>query len=204
MSSNHNDLTLYIMKLLIINIGMFLSTNVFCADNDYDIEIVIFEDVRSKYSDSESWPLIPEEYVATDKNASGSRVMQSDKRIKILQDESLRLSSEIRRIEESNEYKVLIHTAWRQPGLDKPSSFPVHIATNKQADNDTISYIEGDVTLVMSRYLHVSGNLMLYKESNGGYVPYPISFDRRMRSREKHYIDHPMVGILVLVTPVNR
>ncbi|MDH3450858.1 MAG: peptidoglycan binding protein CsiV, partial [Gammaproteobacteria bacterium] len=31
---------------------------------------------------------------------------------------------------------------------------------------------------------------------------YPVRYHRRMRSSELHYIDHPLVGILILVTPV--
>jgi len=31
---------------------------------------------------------------------------------------------------------------------------------------------------------------------------YPIEFRRRMRSKELHYIDHPLVGILVQINPV--
>ena len=30
---------------------------------------------------------------------------------------------------------------------------------------------------------------------------YPVQTHRRMRSKEIHYIDHPLIGILVLATP---
>lgn len=33
---------------------------------------------------------------------------------------------------------------------------------------------------------------------------YPIVSHRRMRSKELHYIDHPLVGILVQINPVKK
>jgi hypothetical protein len=35
-----------------------------------------------------------------------------------------------------------------------------------------------------------------------GYQTFPMHVHRRMRSKELHYIDHPLVGILVEITPV--
>ena len=36
------------------------------------------------------------------------------------------------------------------------------------------------------------------------YNVYPINFHRRMRSKELHYLDHPIVGILVKALPVEK
>lgn len=174
------------------------------ADPDYEIEIVILEDISGKYSKSENWPIIPEEVATENTKQTRSKSAESEKRIKILSSDSFKLDDEIKRIEESNEYRVLLHTAWRQSGLDKPAAFPVRLATKNQPDNEEKSYIEGDVTLVLSRYLHISGDLTFYRSEKGGFVPYPVKFDRRMRSRETHYIDHPMVSVLVLTTPISR
>lgn len=67
--------------------------------------------------------------------------------------------------------------------------------------------INGYVRLVMSRYLHFEVNLNYHKalqtiDSNdaSAYV-LPVVAERRMRSREIHYIDHPLVGIIVHATP---
>ena len=80
----------------------------------------------------------------------------------------------------------------------------------------------------MSRYLHVLSSLVLYKpqevaasqmqteefgepqiehassmpiEASIEIVQYPLLFERRMRSKEIHYIDHPMGGMIVLAIP---
>lgn len=69
------------------------------------------------------------------------------------------------------------------------------------------SSISGQVRLVMSRYLHFQVNLNYSKalqtddlgEINDNV--YPVVAERRMRSQEIHYIDHPLVGIIVHTTP---
>jgi len=76
---------------------------------------------------------------------------------------------------------------------------------------DVTEYIGGEIKLVMSRYLHISSKLILHKfnqqmaESNTSLEPservYKINLDRRMKSKEINFIDHPLVGILVIATP---
>lgn len=68
------------------------------------------------------------------------------------------------------------------------------------------TWISGQVTLIMSRYLHFNVDLHYFKpqtSENGGreYVSYPVFSERRMKSKEVHYIDHPLVGVIVLATP---
>ncbi len=87
----------------------------------------------------------------------------------------------------------------------------------------TKPYITGNVKLIMSRYLHFNINLQYVKpqaininqhenfnvitEENNSLstddlsLKIPIVNERRMRSREVHYIDHPLVGVIVLATP---
>jgi len=79
---------------------------------------------------------------------------------------------------------------------------------NNPMDNITIdvpTYIQGRVKLIMSRYLHFEVNLNYFKMNNDveepGYRSFPVVSERRMRSREIHYIDHPMVGIIVYALP---
>ncbi len=88
----------------------------------------------------------------------------------------------------------------------------------------TESFITGYVKLIMSRYLHFNIDLEYVKpqsieiDQNENSDPViaenesfsnledlslkiPIVNERRMRSREVHYIDHPLVGVIVLATP---
>ncbi len=65
--------------------------------------------------------------------------------------------------------------------------------------------LDGTITVSLSRFLHVYTDLALTKTglSNTGYdlQSFIVQSHRRMRSRKLHYIDHPKIGILVLITP---
>ena len=72
--------------------------------------------------------------------------------------------------------------------------------------SQALSYpLDGTVTVALGRYLHVYSNLALTKNtanSNGAALQtFFINSHRRMRSRKLHYIDHPKIGMLVLITP---
>ena len=83
-------------------------------------------------------------------------------------------------------------------------------------DNKEIkSNLKGTLKLILGRYLHIHTDL-LYQRLNKNYSSsspilhgnrfneFEIKSHRRMRSKELHYIDHPLVGILVIVTPIKQ
>ena len=58
------------------------------------------------------------------------------------------------------------------------------------------------IRLHRSRYLHVEPDLWFMSNAADGQ-PYwvRINQNRRMRSEELHYLDHPLFGLLVRLTP---
>jgi hypothetical protein len=89
------------------------------------------------------------------------------------------------------------------------SSHPAPAVTNKPLSSN----VQGTIKLILGRYLHIHTDL-LYSRLNSEYQPaspalnskqfdkFKIKSQRRMRSNELHYIDHPLLGILVLVSPI--
>ncbi|MFM1891281.1 MAG: hypothetical protein RLZ44_358 [Pseudomonadota bacterium] len=77
-------------------------------------------------------------------------------------------------------YPTLYHLAWRQAPGNRASNWYRFDAAGA----------EGLVRLRRGRYLHIDIDLVL---ANGVHV----TTQRRMRSNEIHYLDHPRVGILV-------
>ena len=75
------------------------------------------------------------------------------------------------------------------------------------------SNIQGTLKLILGRYLHIHTDL-LYQRPKKNYNPsspilqgnmfdeFEIKAQRRMRSNELHYIDHPLLGTLIIVTPI--
>ena len=113
-----------------------------------------------------------------------------------------------------------------EAGRDYTQSFPRH-EVQIQEFGDTIQTpsvndqqvreLEGTLKVAVSRYLHVYTDLVYRlprkvsaqdeQRSTSGdtvLVDYPIRSHRRMRSKELHYIDHPLVGILVEARPIEN
>ena len=92
------------------------------------------------------------------------------------------------------------------------------------------AYVGGTLKLHLARYLHVDADFVYYRPvsadlaaalrtetvvgagqgaATGGAEAEPVRIpsvfrltqSRRMRSRELHYLDHPMFGVIVQVTP---
>lgn len=141
------------------------------------------------------------------------------------------LSSEYKRINGSSEYNVLFYSAWRQTGLDENSAFEIDInelvnAHTSKSDNT----VSGNFKVVLARYLHfyadldyqrqddrtnintetidtTSDSTTLAKETSDSQISnqtYPMQIHRRMRSKELHYIDHPLVGLLIQINPAEK
>ena len=76
--------------------------------------------------------------------------------------------------------------------------------------------LDGTLNIVIGRYIHLYTDLVYrLPRSNPTelqdalnrdqiLVDYAIKSHRRMRSRELHYIDHPLVGILIEATPIEE
>lgn len=146
--------------------------------------------------------------------------------------EALRLGNKAAALNKSGRYKVLKHIAWLQPGLAKEEAIPVRIHAGKnyssefkersfaQSDfsdrklrtNQPANELDGTIKVILGRYLHVYTDLAYRR-------PYTVSADalgrdrvladfaikthRKMRSSELHYIDHPLLGILVEIRPAD-
>lgn len=138
-------------------------------------------------------------------------------------------------------HKIMMHLAWRQP-LDenttgpavhihnniKESAIPVSIdpsaspVLNALPDLTTVqpgkaatreNFVDGTVTLTLSRYLHVKTHMIYFNpevdlgrqiaahEANTPVVErFLLKESRRVKRKEVHYLDHPYFGIIVQVT----
>lgn len=212
------------MKFVSTLILMCLSTLVFASDVGYEVEVIIFEDRSGLYENSELWPMpdISEEVnttttllsEATDANGSDIKKPANstvEDLFQLIQKQNYRLTEYVKKLSNIPDYNVLVHKAWNQPGLDQEHAVPFKIDSRKETQlsqddteqfaTDNMTYIDGTVTLIMSRYLHFNTQLVLHKAINDETREYTVVSDRRMRSRELHYIDNPHLGVIVLATP---
>ena len=257
----------------------------------YEVEVVIFRHLRPLLA-SEQWPAqitAPALEGALDLSA-GQQPRPDD----VAPIEPRRLAGQVAKLAKMSNFKLLLHTAWRQPGfendaaiairlhagpLDAPlrqhrpapvpqAMLPVGTALQSEeerpfsqgwslpgrsgasspgdaqttgSDVDSASALvthtlDGTLTLIRSRFLHVYTDLVYTVASDfaptsirrqqaaaamdtlfdpaaasGALQPssqdlpmqsYPLRYHRRMRSKEVHYLDHPLLGVLILATPV--
>jgi len=166
----------------------------------YDVEIIIFR--HKVMSDAgEQWTTP----AAGDLQPTGV----------FSQDEFTELARSLYRLDDirgglrnSSGYSVLLQRAWRQVGYDAAHAiaYPIHTLADNGRDR-----IEGSVTLVRERYLHLDVDLLLvpagstapaqYSDGPGSKPAFRLREKRRMRSRELHYFDHPRFGMIAMVTP---
>ena len=222
----------------------------------YDIEIIIFESLDEASKISESWRNevsmeVPPLAVELGEPYPGPIPKEYDPKLsfKLLASNQLQLLEEAKLLTASKNYRILLHTAWRQPGMDSNTALPVHInqsfletsaaaATPNGAmsplgaptssvaasgEIQTRSILNGYIKIILSRYLHADINLMyttkiplattmvapVAQTDTQEMKPIPatqptvylLSQTRKMRSKELHYIDHPVLGVVILATP---
>ena len=195
---------------------------------EYDVDVIIFEDANARYINSEDWALDaivtePE----TDKPAKNQNKL-SVRKINATAYKDIKpkiLNTQYKRINYSKEYNVLFYGSWRQTGLEEKKAFEINIEELKNRHKaSSKDAIKGNFKLVLARYLHIYSEMEYQRDVDNTSAEkiitntesteqaieniaienttYPIKIHRRMRSKELHYIDHPLVGMLIQIDPV--
>lgn len=190
----------------------------------YDVEVIVFEQQEARGRDAERWDSVAHlpaaEQVAPLLPASDERIPFSQ-----LPSSALRLQTVYQQLERAAQYKPLLHIGWRQQGLSRQEAPAVPIPRDwdrghGNADSEHehavleethIPPLFGYVRLYRERFLHVAVDLRYQRTTENVEQQYPylegrepvfvMRQQRRMRSGELHYLDHPVLGVLVLVTP---
>ena len=166
---------------------------------EYDVEVILFEDAHARYKNSESWNFV---------NSSDGRLSNRKSNVASYQNINPQiLRKEYNRLNSSSEYSILFYGAWRQTGLEDSKSFEINIEDLKNRHKVTSqNSLSGSFKLVLSRYLHIYNTLRYQRQAmtaeTTNVETYPLNSHRRMRSKTLHYIDHPLVGMLIQINPV--
>ena len=106
-------------------------------------------------------------------------------------------------LEQNGQYRVLTHLHWVQTVDAKSVAKAVRVASINPDE------LEGSIRFYMSRHLHLDVNL-LFRETlaTAGTDPrtevYRLNEQRKLKSQETHYFDHPRFGVLARVMPVEK
>lgn len=210
-------------KLLFITLFQIVSSALYAAETGYQVELIIFEDSTARYLNSEDWSYNDMLNNKQDLQEKKPQV-KADPEYKELNWDEAKLATKLEKLKNNSNYKILLTKRWKQTGLDRKQAFNIAIdtriknsiktaeETNTELDispeeNPAIEpYATGNVKLIMSRYLHFNVDLQYIRpqQTETGDIKlntFPVVNERRMRSKEIHYIDHPLVGVIVLATP---
>lgn len=118
------------------------------------------------------------------------------------------------RLEKSGQYRILHHAAWQQPASHPDETYPVRLTNGKafsEASPDAPA-LDGSLRLSKEQFLQIDLNLLYHypaaaldpdgesAESDGLL----LQVNRKLRSGDLNYLDHPRVGVLAQVTPVEE
>ena len=95
-------------------------------------------------------------------------------------------------------YEIIAAGNWHQPLPAREAPQPLVVQVGAM-DDSRRHPLEGLVSVTLGRFVHLR-ILFEYRLADGGIAL--ISEQRRMRSDEPHYLDHPAIGILARVDPV--
>ncbi len=168
----------------------------------YDVELVIFRNLASNAS-AEDWSQesgLTQNSPATDDEEPASAAIvtppvTATESFPALSAGKLKLTAIADSLKRSRGYQPLAHFGWTQPGFPRTEAHYMSIDGLVGA----ASGLTGRVAVSRGRYLHLTLDLVL--QPSGSSERYVLRQTRRMRSNERHYIDHPKLGVIAVITP---
>jgi len=111
----------------------------------YDVEVIIFKNIKAPKSREF---ILPVSSPSKDENildlSSVNSVSAASKLgYVILPDQQFRLTDVFNNMVESSRYEVLLHTAWRQPGLEREQALPIWIRGGRVYGSEYTSIDDG-------------------------------------------------------------
>lgn len=179
--------------IAIVCLSLLCSSPVFAAatrgpaTNNYEIEVLIFEVKQPELEGSEVW------------TRDGTRPIDTSGAIPAgAAPVATELSATAAALRGDGRYRVLLHKRWAQNAEAKSSARPVLLSSGDKE-------LDGTLKFYLSRFLHVELALAfqpaLTQASTEGTSQYQINEQRRIKTQELHYFDHPKFGALVRISP---
>lgn len=120
------------------------------------------------------------------------------------------------RLNQRRDFRVLGYQVWRQRLKSDARPLVFHVEAGDVYG--TQAELEGTISISLKHYLHVDADLWWADYGDGAppgqAVPEGttqggsmrvahLKEDRRMRSAQTHYLDHPLIGALIRITPAS-
>jgi hypothetical protein len=171
----------------------------------YDVELIVFRTLATKAT-PEEWRL---EAGSSEQPAATAEADSTEEErvaapapsapltaFPALPQAKFKLSAIADTLRRSRNYQPLAHFGWTQPGFPRGDARYLSIGELVPAS----SGLAGQIALSRGRYLHLTLDLTFDSPEEGGQRMV-MRQTRRMRSNERHYIDHPKFGVIAVITP---
>ena len=200
---SHYNASQFIITLCLL----LASINAF-AEQWYHVELIVFEQLDTVTD--EQWPQMN---VISDPvtQADNTSLLPGMASSLIQPAENETLSGAASQLNQSASYQVHYYKSWQQPVMQKGQERAINI----HSDNDVI---DGTIRLYKATYLHAKLDLwlkqsMVQNNSWSDASPEGINISelprnpnlkesRRIRTKKVYYFDHPKMGALVKLTPI--
>lgn len=185
----------------------------------FTVEIIVFDELQNRSLHDEVWPADPGapslqgaiELAHSHEGDSGG----TPHAFRLVDRSELSLGVVWNKLRGSARYRPFLHAGWRLPGLPSSAARPAHVSAHLvdgRSDAAQVAErpaVHGTVTVSLGRYLEVAVDLLYHRpQSDEAALPpvapsrFRLVAERRMRSGELHYIDHPLFGMLMQITPL--
>lgn len=186
------------------------------AANDlYKVELIVFENLDPAAQQAEHWPAHPGMPALDNALELATQPAASEKSPwRVLKPAELAMGGVYQRLRGSPRYRPILHTGWVQALDNTDRKVGVHVYSGMQneaasAGAGSARKIDGTVAVRRGRFLHADVDLIYIRttsgaEANSGATP-PVRLvtTRRLRNNEVHYLDHPLFGVIITVSPLD-
>jgi hypothetical protein len=187
----------------LLGICCCFATTIFASSDQYQVNVLVVEKITAQGLASEVW--LPVKKFPNVDSAINPELLPG----------SCQLNNEAQRFNRMG-YRVLINTCWQQAIPITNSAQPIHLFGGDAVSG--LNQVDGTLTFNREKYFEVQTNMLLTESDsylNGkGEANYAAEIaDRdpkrfqlkknfRMRSNELTYVDHPLFGVVIKITPV--
>lgn len=193
----------------------------------YQVEVVVFEHMDAKRFQAEHWPKFVgkmDHSKAIDLDTIKDNVPDAidtlevldalddagDKPVKKIISESINLvdpkhyllNNEVKMIKASKTQRFIKHIAWNQPLANNVKSTPIYFTAGKDQE------IAALISIKPTRTNFTASLDVIYKiqpedrKDDPGVDEIRLVRDVRFKKKEVYYVDHPVIGMMIIVSPV--
>ncbi|MBO3277135.1 CsiV family protein [Pseudomonas schmalbachii] len=156
------------------------------ADEPYQVELILFQQTGDAVLASQPAP---------DDWARGAQPPSADSA------RPTALDAQANKLKETEGFRVLMHKAWRQD----IGETPVTIALSEGKKQDGHFPVEGTVTLSQQRFIDAKTEFWINRFDQEGLLAgsQRMNQDVALKNSVLAYLDHPSLGMLIKVSPLN-